>query len=149
PEPISALLNQQVREPLEELQARTAIPRLTPIEGDVSASVRQLYEENPYPRWIKLPPVTAQMTFDAYLSDALPKSDFVPLAKTSGIDILVGGCGTGRHSIDSSRHQGAQVLAIDLSLTSLAYAQRQTRALGIANIRYAQADITKLDGFPH
>jgi SAM-dependent methyltransferase len=33
------------------------------------------------------------------------------------------------------------VLAIDLSLASLAYARRKTRALGLANIDYAQADI--------
>jgi SAM-dependent methyltransferase len=35
------------------------------------------------------------------------------------------------------------VLAIDLSLTSLAYARRQTHALGLTNIDYAQADILK------
>ena len=37
------------------------------------------------------------------------------------------------------------MLAIDLSLTSLAYALRKTRELGIGNIEYAQADILKLD----
>jgi SAM-dependent methyltransferase len=36
-------------------------------------------------------------------------------------------------------------LAIDLSLTSLAYAMRKTRELGVGNIDYAQADILKLD----
>jgi 2-polyprenyl-3-methyl-5-hydroxy-6-metoxy-1,4-benzoquinol methylase len=36
------------------------------------------------------------------------------------------------------------VLAVDLSLTSLCFAQRQTRALGLTNIDYAQADILRL-----
>jgi SAM-dependent methyltransferase len=36
------------------------------------------------------------------------------------------------------------VLAVDLSLTSLSYAIRKTRALGLNNIDYAQADILKL-----
>ena len=43
-----------------------------------------------------------------------------------------------------SGFRGASVLAVDLSLTSLAYAMRKTRALGRANIDYAQADILKL-----
>ena len=45
----------------------------------------------------------------------------------------------------SQRFAGARVLAIDLSLTSLAYALRKTRELGVGNIDYAQADILKLD----
>ena len=36
------------------------------------------------------------------------------------------------------------MLAVDLSLTSLCFAQRQTRALGLTNIDYAQADILRL-----
>jgi SAM-dependent methyltransferase len=36
------------------------------------------------------------------------------------------------------------VLSIDLSLTSLAYAVRKTRELGLGQIEYAQADILKL-----
>jgi SAM-dependent methyltransferase len=40
---------------------------------------------------------------------------------------------------------GARVLAVDLSLSSLAYARRKTHALGLGNIDYAQADILRLD----
>ena len=36
------------------------------------------------------------------------------------------------------------MLAIDLSLSGLAYAKRQTRAIGLDNIEYAQADILEL-----
>ena len=50
---VAALLTQQVREPLEELRARDFIPRLAAIADDVSLEVKQQYEENPYPRWVK------------------------------------------------------------------------------------------------
>src|SRR5262249_61146965 len=55
------------------------------------------------------------------------------------------GCGTGQQSIETAQmYPAARVLAVDLSLSSLAYAQRKTRALGLRNIDYAQADILRL-----
>lgn len=61
-------------------------------------------------------------------------------------DILIAGCGTGSHSIETAqRFPDAKVLAIDISRTSLAYARRKTREAGIHNIEYAQADVLKLD----
>jgi trans-aconitate methyltransferase len=41
----------------------------------------------------------------------------------------------------------AQILAIDLSRSSLSYARRKTREAGLTNIDYAQADILKLGSF--
>jgi SAM-dependent methyltransferase len=69
---------------------------------------------------------------------------FQNLGKTQ-IDILIAGCGTGQHAIETAqRFSGAKVLAVDLSLTSLAYAIRKTRALERSDIEYGQADILKL-----
>ena len=60
-------------------------------------------------------------------------------------EIMVAGCGTGQHSIfTASLFKSSKVLAIDLSLTSLAYAKRKTEELGIENINYMQADILNL-----
>ena len=60
-------------------------------------------------------------------------------------DILIAGCGTGQHSIGTaSKFKEAKVLAIDLSCSSLAYAIRKTKELGIKNIEYMQADILDL-----
>ena len=53
---VAALLTQQIREPIEERLARGFIPHLTAIAGDVSLKVKQQYEENPYPRWVKPAP---------------------------------------------------------------------------------------------
>jgi 2-polyprenyl-3-methyl-5-hydroxy-6-metoxy-1,4-benzoquinol methylase len=65
--------------------------------------------------------------------------------ESSGVDILVAGCGTGQHSIATAqRYVGAGVLAVDLSIASLCYAKHRTRGIGADNIEYAQADILEL-----
>ncbi|HXW26917.1 MAG TPA: tetratricopeptide repeat protein [Xanthobacteraceae bacterium] len=145
PNAVTALLVQQIRAPLEERRARASMPALTEIADEVSVRVRGQYEENPYPQWTKVPPLGRPETADAFIRNLFPQSPFAGVGKSGAVDILVAGCGTGRHPIDAARKfKAARVLAIDLSLTSLCYAQRQTRALGLDNIRYAQADIMKL-----
>jgi len=60
-------------------------------------------------------------------------------------DILIAGCGTGQQSIDAAqRFREARVLAVDLSLSSLAYARRKALELGLDGIAHAQADILEL-----
>lgn len=145
PESVTALLVQQVREPLQERQLRASISSLTIVDGDVTRLVQQQYEENPYPRWIKLPPSDKATTVDDYLRNCFPLTPFQPLVKSDGVDILIAGCGTGQHSIQTAQQFcGARVLAVDLSLTSLSHAKRKTLELGLDNIEYAQADIMKL-----
>ena len=62
-------------------------------------------------------------------------------------NILIAGCGTGEHPFDvAQKSPHAQLLAIDLSRVSLAYARRKTREEGLRNIEYAQADILNLAG---
>jgi 2-polyprenyl-3-methyl-5-hydroxy-6-metoxy-1,4-benzoquinol methylase len=145
PDPVAALAARQVRESQEERQLQTLIPRLTSIEDGVSLLVKQQYEENPYPRWMKAAPVGKATTVDGYLRRQFPWVSLRNVAKKSSIEILVAGCGTGQHSIETARRfTGAQVLAVDLSLASLCYAKRKTRELGLNNIEYAQADILQL-----
>jgi SAM-dependent methyltransferase len=74
----------------------------------------------------------------------LPAAAFERLGKPE-IEILIAGCGTGQHAIETAqRFLGASVLAVDLSLSSLAYAKRKTRELAHHDIEYAQADILQL-----
>jgi len=145
PAAVDKLLTQQIREVDEELRMRASIRRLTPIEGETTAAVRQQYEENPYPRWVVASSQPEPMAVDDYFKANFPFSPFRPLGRRSSVDILIAGCGSGEHSIGTARrYQGAKVLAIDLSLSSLAYAQRKTRERGLANIEYAQADVLAL-----
>jgi 2-polyprenyl-3-methyl-5-hydroxy-6-metoxy-1,4-benzoquinol methylase/tetratricopeptide (TPR) repeat protein len=144
PDAIERLLTQQIREPLEEESDRNDIPALTPIDDAVSLQVQNQYEESPYPRWATVPQIEPT-TVVHFLRDRL---NIVPISwpqTTIGVDILIAGCGTGSHSIDSAlRFPKAHVLAIDISRTSLAYARRKSRALDLTNIEYGQADILKL-----
>jgi tetratricopeptide (TPR) repeat protein/2-polyprenyl-3-methyl-5-hydroxy-6-metoxy-1,4-benzoquinol methylase len=144
--PVAALVARQVREGQEERQLQTSVARLTPIEDGVSLLVKQQYEESPYPRWMKAAPIAKAMTIDEYLRRQFPLVSLRNIPRKSSVEILVAGCGTGQHSIETARQfTGAQVLAVDLSLSSLCYAKRKTRELGLNNIEYAQADILQLE----
>jgi Flp pilus assembly protein TadD/SAM-dependent methyltransferase len=146
PGPVAEVLRQQIREPLEEQSLRAGIESLTPIAGSVSEAVRDQYEENPFPRWVRAPLLQA-MPLNAELHRALPFARFAPLADDRAPEVLVAGCGTGSDALFVARRfRGARVLAIDLSLASLAYAARKTRELGLTHIEYARADILRLGG---
>ena len=128
PKGVTDLLRQQVQEPEEERQLRRSIPVLTPIEDAVSVAVRHQYEENPFPRWVKCEPPGRPWTIDQFLRSRFPAALFRNLGKAN-VDILIAGCGTGQQAIEiAQRHPQARLLAVDLSLSSLAYASRQTRA---------------------
>jgi tetratricopeptide (TPR) repeat protein/SAM-dependent methyltransferase len=144
PVPVVALLAQQIAEPRTERELRGTLPRLTAFEDGVSRAVKQQYEENPYPRWISAGPAGAPVSFDAYLQAKF--SEYRPLGR-SPIAVLIAGCGTGQHAIETAqRFADADVLAIDLSESSLAYALRKTSERGLANLKYSAADILAFDG---
>jgi tetratricopeptide (TPR) repeat protein/2-polyprenyl-3-methyl-5-hydroxy-6-metoxy-1,4-benzoquinol methylase len=145
PEEIASMLLQQVREPEEELQLRDTIPQLTGIDDEMSLLVQNQYEENPYPRWVKIASNYKPKPIDVALRRMFPLNDFQPLGKLDNPNILIAGCGTGQHSITTKQEiLGAQILAVDLSMGSLSYAKRKSLELGLTSIEYAQADILKL-----
>jgi tetratricopeptide (TPR) repeat protein/2-polyprenyl-3-methyl-5-hydroxy-6-metoxy-1,4-benzoquinol methylase len=147
PGPVDDVLRQQIREPLEEQALSVGVERLTPIIGSVSEAVRDQYEQNPYPRWLKMQRREHPMPFNAELRRTLPLAPLSPMSDDSAPEVLIAGCGTGSDAIFvAQRFSGARVLAIDLSLRSISYAKRKTRELGLTNIEYAQADILKLAG---
>ena len=123
--------------------ASKSIRTITAIFNDVSAKVRAQYEVNPYPRWLsvdKRPP----RTLEAHLSHVLPKISIGGIPSTPP-RILIAGCGTGRHAIQTAlRFQDCEVIGLDLSRTSLAYAKRMAQRLDIANVKFLQGDILAL-----
>jgi 2-polyprenyl-3-methyl-5-hydroxy-6-metoxy-1,4-benzoquinol methylase len=142
---VAQLVATLVRDLKQEQQLQSSIPRLTDITEGVSLAVKQQYEESPYPRWVKASPVGTPMAIDVYLRQQFPNVDLQTLPTSNRPDILIAGCGTGQHSIETARRfKGARVLAIDLSLTSLCYAKRKTQELRIKNIEYGQADVLQL-----
>ena len=139
------VLIRQVIEPIEESSLKLDIPILSNIADPMSAKVREQYEENPYPRWVNLglPPKPYSL---AYLTQFLNLNLSDPIInKVESPTILIAGCGTGQHSIGTaSLFENCTVLAIDLSLSSLAYAKRKTKQFNIKNIDYMQADLLDL-----
>lgn len=132
--------------PLAEREIEAGLPCLTAIDDGTSQAVRRQYEDNPYPPWRSagavaprsLPEVLGQL-FPALPAEDLPAPQ-VPLR------VLVAGCGTGKHALDVARRFArSDILAIDLSRRSLAYAARQARDLGQDNLRFAQADLLRLE----
>lgn len=145
PDALRAVMRQQIEDVREEERLRECLPRLTAIGESTSCRVRQQYEENPYPRWTRSSLFPAPLSLDERLRAQLPHARFQPLGERRTLDILVAGCGTGRHPVETANHyRGAQVLAIDLSVRSLGYAMRQSQVPGQTRIEYAQADILQL-----
>lgn len=145
PPQVDDVLTQQIREPAQELALRAAMPKLTTIEDATSQRVRAQYEENPYPRWVNPAGQVEPVALDDYLRTQFPAIPFAASGKTEGLDILVAGCGTGWQAVSiAQKFLGARVLAVDLSLASLAYAKRNTPTELAGRIDYAQADILKL-----
>lgn len=142
PAPVEAVITQQIREPMHERRLQADIPRLTAIRDAVSQRVQRQYEENPYPRWVHAAPETPSAIADfilgkfAYGGFARPER---PMQ-----DMLIAGCGTGQRAIAMARRFGDRnMLAVDLSLSSLGYAQRKSDEAGL-RIAYGQADVLEL-----
>jgi len=145
PRELNGLIVRQIQEPLAEIALRDQIPKLSTIENAVSMAVRDQYEENPFPRWIKMGLPAEARTIKGFLQGPPLRLDLGDYVSPESPNILIAGCGTGQHSLNTaSRFPHAQVLAVDLSLSSLSFAVRKTKELGLSNIEYAQADIMNL-----
>lgn len=150
PPSLEPLLLQQLREPAEEAELAAAIAPLTPIVDKTSNEVRAQYEESPFPRWIRHHERHSRVSLPGWLGNVFPHLS--PPAErynnpAEPLNVLVAGCGTGRDAIAAAtRFPNADVLAIDLSLTSLGYASRKTRQNKLNNLTFGQADILELDG---
>lgn len=137
---MQSLINATLHDPLSEERLREQIPVITGSGDRVSGAVRAMYEESPYPRWKR----AREHTLTAYhgkLSASHPwLGDCGFLA--GPCEILIAGCGTGRHPIEvAMANPAAKVTALDLSTASLAYGARMARDLKVRNIRFVQGDI--------
>jgi tetratricopeptide (TPR) repeat protein len=135
-----------IKEPHAEKVIEADISVLGEMLDEVSLKVREQYEENPYPRWVKLAISTKAKSIAEVCTDINLHLHSESIKNVTAPAILIAGCGTGQHSIETaSRFSGCYVTAVDLSLASLAYAQRKTTELGLDNLEYLQADILRLN----
>jgi SAM-dependent methyltransferase len=137
PESAKSIVRQQISEPVEEAEDSPSISLLTTIDDAVSLQVMQQYEENPYPRWTLNP--LATVVFDREGSSPATNREADPK------EILIAGCGSGQHAVETALlFPNSRVLAIDISLPSLAYARRKTRDAGLRNVEFGRADILEM-----
>ena len=134
-----------IEEPLAERVIAQNLPVLSSVEDDVSLKVREQYEESPYPRWVRLAIAPKVKSVAEVCNESKLQLHSKNIKSVLSPSILIAGCGTGQHSIGAaSLFASSAVTAVDLSRTSLAYAQRKTNELGITNVEYLQADILNL-----
>lgn len=115
------------------------IETVADITDVTSQAVRAQYEENPYPRWLHAPDQQPQ-SLASMLAQAFPH--VTPPRLEDPLRVLIAGAGTGQHVVHVARtHPDAEIVAIDLSKASLAYAMRMTAEMGVSGLRFLQADV--------
>ena len=106
--------------------------------------VKAQYEEHPYPRWSTLDYKNSTNYANA-LKHEYPNLNIPSHLKNNELNILIAGCGTGRHALNVAKYfNNVKVLALDISQNSLAYAQYKAKKLGIHNIQFNLSDLTQL-----
>lgn len=132
---IESLLQTQVSDFLKQKNIREKIESLTGIKDEISRKVQDQYETLPYPRW------------DSHSKTIYSEAIEGPL-RNKKIKILNAGCGTGHEAVElATVFPKADILAIDLSRASLAYAAQKAGELGLKNLTFKQADILELGIF--
>lgn len=125
-------------------QQQAPLAQLGAITNAVSCAVKAQYEDNPYPRWLALEYHTPT-TYAEALSKALPNFQTPAWINENPLRILIAGCGTGRHALHVARYfRNVEVLAVDISTSSLEYAQDMAERYELHNIEFLQADILDL-----
>ncbi len=136
------IIREQVFNVVEENEFAKQSSSLTTIRGEVSLAVQQQYEENPYPRWLRITK-PHPISFETKWKQFFPNKNISRFPQP--VPMLVAGCGTGSDPIALSyQFSNAKILAVDLSRKSLGYAQRKAVELNAHSIEFVQADILEL-----
>ncbi len=136
------LINIQIKDILEEEKLKKTINSIE-ITDKVSKKVRNQYEENPYPRWKHVNKISKINFIADFKNDISPNK--VPLGSEKTINnILIAGCGTGQQLARQTFYTDSNILAVDLSLASLALAKRKMSELNSKNIEFLHADLLNL-----
>lgn len=145
PVAMHALLEQSLFNHFDELESVKYIETLTEIHAHTPLDVRQQYEENPYPQWQSVHFVSIG-SIGRYIQFFYPAIDLPDHYFNGRPRILIAGCGTGVQAITASQQNpDSEIIAIDISLRSLAYAKRKAAEHNCNNLRFYHADILSLD----
>lgn len=136
PQAFGQAVAQLVEERADEENQRLRIQRIANVVDSTSLKVVAQYEAAPYPKWTRLGMSLREgemrRSLEAYFRpDKLAFMDHP-------YDVLVAGCGTGMDAVQIALGYGpnALVVALDLSMTSLAHASRMANRFGARNIEF-------------
>lgn len=100
--------------------------------------IQDFYESNPYPTWTSKPKhseSTLDQIFKKLNSNQAPPND----------NILVAGCGTGRHAIQIAlTYPHAKIIGLDVSQASLQYATNKRDEYKIQNLEFIRGDLNNI-----
>ena len=140
---LARVVEHTLAEPLRERRLAENIPTAGPVHDPVSRRVRAQYETAPYPRWLHIAAPDRSPVAESLrrrFAHWNPARAFGAASRA-----LVLGCGTGYEPIELAlREPEFRVLAVDLSLASLAYATRMAESLEVRNIRFLHGDLLNL-----
>ncbi len=138
------LIQMQIKDPLKEADLKKNINSFDNISDNISKKVRDQYEENPYPRW-RFANITPKNNFLSILNNAIRPNKINANNQNIAQNVLIAGCGTGQQLVYKTSYENSNIVAIDLSLSSLAFAKRKMQELKHNNIEFLQGDILSLN----
>lgn len=148
PKPLSDVTARHVAQQMDEEVHLARLPRLGAPADDTSRQVAHHYKAHPYPRWTRLGMNLRPTEFRRDLAQYFHPDKLTFMDRP--FEVLIAGCGTGMHAIQTALLYGpnAHVLGLDLSAPSLAYAWRMADHFAVANVEFMQADIQQLGSLP-
>ena len=140
---LARVVERTLVEPLRERRLAACIPSAGPVRDPVSRRVQAQYETGPYPRWLQVAATDRSPVLESLMrrfSHWKPARVFA-----TGSRALVLGCGSGYEPIELAlREPGFRIVAVDLSLASLAYATRMAGRQGVENVHFLHGDLLDL-----
>ncbi len=141
---LNYLIEQQINAPALETEIKSKITSLSHDVDETSKEIMVINEDAPYPRWISANILNNQSQPSTLFSQ--PGLGIPEIDNASKFEILIAGCGTGKHSIEiASNFRNTHVTAVDISYNSLAYAIRKNQEYSIENLDYYHADLLNFD----
>lgn len=143
------MLYVQIQERIMQNRCRVNYRHAVTVKEEVGNDVKKMYEENPYPRYrySDYTAISERMPLAYYIRSESTAADLSFSEVQAGLEgnrsprILLAGCGTGNQVVLASRYKNANIIAIDLSVSSLCYAQQKATFYGMNNISFINMDL--------
>lgn len=144
-------IKMQIEDPDKQEEIKTKLKASIRPGDQTSQDVKKMYEENPYPRYRYGNYTSPQYskTIQEQISLEITNSTLnFPQrfsASKDPLKVLIAGCGTGSQVISASRFRNVHITAIDLSISSLAYAAMKAEEYSMTNVEFIQMDILDIN----